>query len=312
MTQLRNPRHESFCQAWILGLTARQAYVAAGYRDNTGNASVFSRRPEVVARIQELEARRAVQEAYDLTELLALNAGDIARIAGQQSPQALRERRMLRAEAFALLRYLNADQAKRRAAALQKVKEAGLADTGDDAEADDAAFAAFTEALPARPEVSITRPFLTVAVVREAFDSTHYSTGFEPDGSPPREGSLRYAYVDSPALPELYESFSPALPEHCESAAPEAAESQAETSQETETTPVSAQPITTAEPPAQKIALVSSEAPAHAAAFDPPLSQVFIGSSRCPGYVPNTPDPYIPPPPGTPIRTAEPNSLSAL
>lgn len=55
MPTLSNKRHEKYCQLVATGYTKRQSYVAAGFKDNRGNAALLYKRPEVAARIAELK-----------------------------------------------------------------------------------------------------------------------------------------------------------------------------------------------------------------------------------------------------------------
>ncbi|SRR6266536_599326 len=63
MPQLPNPRHERFCALVADGESATAAYEQAGYRRNDGNAGALRHREDVSARISELLAERATQNA---------------------------------------------------------------------------------------------------------------------------------------------------------------------------------------------------------------------------------------------------------
>lgn len=86
MPMLRNPRHERFAQALAKGLSGKAAYVEAGFRARDHAAEVegskLLRKPEVSARIAELQARQV--RRLDVTveticqELEAARAGAMA------------------------------------------------------------------------------------------------------------------------------------------------------------------------------------------------------------------------------------------
>lgn len=68
MPHLRNPRHEAFCQTYVNGPRAGNvtaAYAAAGYREDTGNASRLAKQPHIAKRVAELRARRDMQDRRD-------------------------------------------------------------------------------------------------------------------------------------------------------------------------------------------------------------------------------------------------------
>jgi len=55
MPQLKNKRHEIYCQAVVSGKTTYEAYVEAGYKPNPSNASNFKKKhPNIEERINEL------------------------------------------------------------------------------------------------------------------------------------------------------------------------------------------------------------------------------------------------------------------
>jgi phage terminase small subunit len=56
---LSNPRHERFAQELVLGRPASDAYVAAGFRYNEGNAIRLKGNEKVSARVAELQSRAA-------------------------------------------------------------------------------------------------------------------------------------------------------------------------------------------------------------------------------------------------------------
>jgi len=55
---LKNNRRELFCQAIVSGKAPLAAYVAAGYVENSANATHMRQLPEVAARIEELMGDR--------------------------------------------------------------------------------------------------------------------------------------------------------------------------------------------------------------------------------------------------------------
>lgn len=71
MPPLNNPKHEAFARALASGETADQAYVAAGFKENRGNASRLKSRESIRKRVADLiEARqeslaRATDEAAE-------------------------------------------------------------------------------------------------------------------------------------------------------------------------------------------------------------------------------------------------------
>jgi len=60
MTVLKNPRHEAFAQALTRGMSAAAAYVEAGYKANTGNASTLKADKSILKRVAELQDQQAV------------------------------------------------------------------------------------------------------------------------------------------------------------------------------------------------------------------------------------------------------------
>lgn len=59
MATLQNPRHEKFAQALAKGKTADEAYQAAGFRPNRGNATRLKAKESVVKRVEELVGKGA-------------------------------------------------------------------------------------------------------------------------------------------------------------------------------------------------------------------------------------------------------------
>lgn len=71
MPPLKKPEHERFAQEIAKGATLGAAYVAAGYAKNDKNAARLKKRPDVQARITELQERTA--------EKATTTAADIAK-----------------------------------------------------------------------------------------------------------------------------------------------------------------------------------------------------------------------------------------
>jgi phage terminase small subunit len=67
---LENQRHELFAQGIASGLTADEAYVAAGFKRNRGNASRLNSDESISARVAELKA----EIASKVTEKVAVDA----------------------------------------------------------------------------------------------------------------------------------------------------------------------------------------------------------------------------------------------
>lgn len=57
MTALQNQKHERFAQGLAKGLTADEAYQAAGYSENRGNASRLKSNENILKRVDELQER---------------------------------------------------------------------------------------------------------------------------------------------------------------------------------------------------------------------------------------------------------------
>jgi phage terminase small subunit len=81
MTVLSNPKHERFAQALAKGISASEAYVAAGYKESRSAASRLSTNVNVEARVAELVGKGAerseVTVARVLTEMARLGFSDI-------------------------------------------------------------------------------------------------------------------------------------------------------------------------------------------------------------------------------------------
>lgn len=58
MPLLSNPRHEAFAQARANGVGVYDAYIAAGFEGNPTAATQVGNRPEVIARITEIQSEK--------------------------------------------------------------------------------------------------------------------------------------------------------------------------------------------------------------------------------------------------------------
>ncbi len=77
MPVLSNPRHERFAQELAKGATNDQAYVAAGYAANRGNACSLKAKQHIqkrVAEIQSLSVARIVQKSAVIDKSYVLQA----------------------------------------------------------------------------------------------------------------------------------------------------------------------------------------------------------------------------------------------
>lgn len=59
MPTLPNARHERFAQALAQGKTADEAYTAAGFKPNRGNAATLKAKQNIRSRVEELTSRAA-------------------------------------------------------------------------------------------------------------------------------------------------------------------------------------------------------------------------------------------------------------
>lgn len=59
MPPLMNPKRELYAQEIVRGSTQQDAYEIAGFSRHQGNASIMGNRPDVKARVKELEAQKA-------------------------------------------------------------------------------------------------------------------------------------------------------------------------------------------------------------------------------------------------------------
>lgn len=70
MPTLPDPKREQFAQLCSRGIQTIDAYVRAGYKRNTGNATSLKKRPDVQARIEELQSEMAGNKQVELNEYL--------------------------------------------------------------------------------------------------------------------------------------------------------------------------------------------------------------------------------------------------
>jgi hypothetical protein len=86
MPVLDKPRYDSFAQARFRGFTAHRAYVLAGYKPDRKGAFILNRRPEVRARVAELNAEAARLATYEKVDAIR----DIIAIIRARPASALR------------------------------------------------------------------------------------------------------------------------------------------------------------------------------------------------------------------------------
>ena len=79
MPELKNEKHELFCQEYLVDLNATQAYIRAGYKVNSAesNSSALMRNHKIFARVNELLAARSVRVGISQDRVLR----ELARIA---------------------------------------------------------------------------------------------------------------------------------------------------------------------------------------------------------------------------------------
>lgn len=75
MPVLRNSKHEAFAQAVAKGSTADDAYAAAGFKPNRGNATRLKLNDSIRARVAEIKSRVAEKAEWSAADrLIALKA----------------------------------------------------------------------------------------------------------------------------------------------------------------------------------------------------------------------------------------------
>jgi hypothetical protein len=76
MPALRNPRYERFAHGIAKGKSQHDAYIYAGYapnqkaKDVRSNAGVLARKPEIAARVMELQAKQAQRIGITVDDLI--------------------------------------------------------------------------------------------------------------------------------------------------------------------------------------------------------------------------------------------------
>lgn len=70
MAVLKKQQYEKFAQELAKGISAVDAYVAAGYDRDNGNASKLARKPLIKARIEELKAKGAERAEISIEKVL--------------------------------------------------------------------------------------------------------------------------------------------------------------------------------------------------------------------------------------------------
>lgn len=86
MPVLPNPRHESFAQALAKGKSAAEAYVAAGYKPNDGNAIRLKGNERVAERVTELSERIAEKAEWTAADRLRI-LSEIVDRAAREDPR---------------------------------------------------------------------------------------------------------------------------------------------------------------------------------------------------------------------------------
>ena len=86
MPPLPNARHERFAQGLFEGMTADEAFVTAGYKQNRGNASRLKSNENVRARLAELQTETAASAKVTLLSALPSGNGKIRAVEVLQPP----------------------------------------------------------------------------------------------------------------------------------------------------------------------------------------------------------------------------------
>lgn len=71
MAVLSNPKHEQFAQGLAKGLTADEAYVAAGFKESRGNASRLRSNENISKRVEEIVSRGAERAEVTVAKVMA-------------------------------------------------------------------------------------------------------------------------------------------------------------------------------------------------------------------------------------------------
>ncbi|MDW9473157.1 terminase small subunit [Sinorhizobium meliloti] len=84
MPVLKNARHEKFAQARAKGNTVDEAYVAAGFKANRGNAARLNANESIQARVAEIQGKGALKAEATvervLKELTRIGFSDLRRV----------------------------------------------------------------------------------------------------------------------------------------------------------------------------------------------------------------------------------------
>lgn len=70
MPILQDPKREKFAQLLARGIPTIDAYVRAGYKRNTGNATALKKKPDMVARVEELQFEMSLHTEAELNDFL--------------------------------------------------------------------------------------------------------------------------------------------------------------------------------------------------------------------------------------------------
>lgn len=74
MPPLANPKHEQICQERAKGSNQTQSYSSVGFSDDPTSAHRFFKRPEVVARVKEIQNNR-IKTEFDASDNAARSLG---------------------------------------------------------------------------------------------------------------------------------------------------------------------------------------------------------------------------------------------
>ena len=77
MPALANPRYEMFAQCLARGLTQVESAAKAGFSNAGGNACTTAKRPEIIARVQELQQERLNELDTGSTTIFSGSAADV-------------------------------------------------------------------------------------------------------------------------------------------------------------------------------------------------------------------------------------------
>jgi len=116
MPVLEDARHELFCQERVSGRSIIDSYVAAGFKRDTGNATVLNGKPHIQERLAELKTAAAerveITQAMVLAELGKIGFSDIRKLFTDDGK--LKHVTMLDDDAAAAIQSIEVDTVKRR------------------------------------------------------------------------------------------------------------------------------------------------------------------------------------------------------